>query len=88
MYLYEGIEEKSKKEIIKLIEESESEETMSTIQERLRDEFINERKQGLAQAIRETIIRMLKMNLEDDFIKQATGAKKTEIEKIRKEIER
>lgn len=92
MYLYEGIEEKSKKEIINLIKESESEENMSTIQERLRDEFINERKigvrQGLMQAINQTIIRMLKMNLEDDFIEQATGAKKTEIEKIRKEIER
>ena len=94
MYLYEEIEEKSKNEIIKIIEESECEEKMSTIQERIGAEFRNERRigiregmaQGIAQAIKETIIRMLNMNLEDDLIKQATGAKKEEIEKIRKEV--
>ena len=91
LYLYDEIEEKSKKEIIKIIEESECEENMSTIQERIGAEFRNERRigrregltqglaQGLAQAIKQTIERMIKMNLEDDFIKQATGAKKEEI---------
>ena len=96
LYLYEEIEEKSKKEIIKIIEESESEENMSTIQERIGAEFRNERKigireglaQGIAQTIKETIIRMLKMNLENDIIIQATGAKKEEIEKIKKEVEK
>ena len=58
LYLYEEIEEKSKKEIIKIIEESESEENMSTIQERIGAEFRNERKigirEGLAQVIAQT----------------------------------
>lgn len=97
-YLYNDIEETSKKEIIKIIEESESEETMSTIQERIGAEFRNERKigrsegiaqgiaQGLAQAIKQTIERMIKMNLEDEIIEQATGTEKREIEKIRKEV--
>ena len=48
MYLYEDIEESKLKEILKMIEESESEENMSTIRERLREEYINERKQGIA----------------------------------------
>ena len=90
LYLYEEIEEESKKEIIRIIEESESEEKMSTIQERIGEEFRNERrigiKEGLAQAIKETIVRMLKMDVEVDFIKQATGAKIEEIEKIKKEV--
>ena len=96
LYLYEEIEEKSKKEIIKIFEESESEENMSTIQERIGAEFRRNQRvarseglaEGLAQAIKETIDRMLKMNFEDDIIKQATGAKKEEIEKIRKEVQK
>jgi len=91
-------------EIIKIFEESESEEKMSTIQERIGAEFrrnkrlaISEgreaglaegRAEGLAQAIKQTIARMINMNLEDDFIKQATGAKNEEIEKNRKEVEK
>lgn len=92
LYLYEEIEEESKKEIIRIIEESECEENMSTIQERIGAEFRNERRigrrEGLAEGIAQTIVRMLKMNLEDEFIKQATGAKKEEIEKIRKEVKK
>ena len=92
---YLCVQEESKKEIIRIIEESECEENMSTIQERIGAEFRNERRigikegraQGLAQAIKQTIERMIKMNLEDDIIKQATGAEKEEIEKIRKEVE-
>lgn len=86
LYLYEEIEEKIKKEIIKIIEESESEENMSTIQERIGAEFRNERKIGIREGISQTIVRMLKMNFEEDIIKQATGAKKEEIEKIKKEV--
>ena len=92
LYLYEEIEEEIKKEIIKMFEESECEEEMSTIQERIGAEFRNERiigrKEGIAQGIAQTIVRMLKMNLEDDFIKQATGANKEEIQKIRNEVEK
>ncbi|MBQ2835599.1 MAG: Rpn family recombination-promoting nuclease/putative transposase [Clostridia bacterium] len=98
LYLYEEIEEEIKKEIIKIFEESECEEEMSTIQERIGAEFRRNKRiarsegraeglaEGLAQAIKQTIERMIKMNLEDDFIKQATGANKEEIEKIRKEV--
>lgn len=77
--------------MIKMIEESESEEIMSTISERIGEEFRNERKEGrlegILEGIKQTIQRMIKMNLEDDFIKQATGAKKSEIEKIRKTLQ-
>ena len=102
MYLYEEIEEEIKIEIIKIFEESECEENMSTIQERIGAEFRRNKRiarsegraeglaeglaEGIAKTIKETIVRMLKMNLGDDFIKQATGAKKEEIEKIRKEV--
>lgn len=43
---------------------------------------------GLAQAIKQIIERMINMNLEDEFIGQATGAKKEEIQKIRKEVQK
>ena len=86
LYLYEEIEEESKKEIIKIFEESESEEKMSTIQERIGAEFRNERRIGIREGIAQTIVRMLNMNLGDDFIKQATGAKIEEINKIRKNV--
>ena len=104
LYLYQEIDEESKKEIFKIFKESECEEKMSTIQERIGAEFRNNKRiarkegraeglaeglaKGLAQAIKQTIERMIKMNLEDEFIKQATGAKKEEIEKIRKELEK
>lgn len=86
LYLYEDVPLKKLKEIIKLIEESESEESMSTIRERLREEYINERREGIREKLQEIVTRMIKMNLENDFIKAATGAKENEIEKIRKEI--
>lgn len=69
---------------------------MSTIQERIGAEFRHNKKiarsegmveglaQGLAQAIKQTIERMIKMNLEDEFIKQATGAKKRRYSKDKK----
>ena len=116
MYLYKDIEEDDKKEIIKLIEEKESEsgEIMITarriINEEIRKRSIEAQREGMQkgikegikegikkgkkegkiegvlEAIRQTIERMIKMNLEDDFIKQATGAKKSEIEKVRKAL--
>lgn len=98
IYLYKNIEKEILKEVIKIIEESESEENMSTIAERLRDEYINERKvgiaqgikqgisQGISQGIAQTIEKMIKMNLKDEFIKEATGAGKKEIDRIRKEV--
>lgn len=102
MYLYKEIDENAKKEIIKCIEESESEENMSTIRERISAEFKNERKkgiaegiskgvtqglaQGLAQAMQQTIEKMIKMNFDDEIIKQVTGAKKDEIKEMRKNV--
>lgn len=81
------MQEKNKKEILELIEESECEEDMSTIAERLAKELRSERKIGISQAITETIKRMIKMNLKNEIIKEATGAKEIEIEKIREELE-
>lgn len=43
--------------------------------------------EGIIQGIKQTIQKMINMNLEDDIIKQATGFNKTEIEKIRKEMQ-
>lgn len=85
-----------KKEIIKIFEERECDENMSTIQERIGAEFRRNKRiarsegraEGLAEAIKQTISRMINMNLEDDFIKQATGANKEEIQKIRNEIQK
>ena len=106
IYLYKEINEKSLEEMIKIIEESESEEIMSTISERIGEEFRNERRtaraqglaegraegisqgisQGIAQGIAQTIEKMIKMNFKDETIKEATGAKKSEIQRIRKQM--
>ena len=69
---------------------------MLTAKRIINEEIRNQRKQGIAQGIAQgivegiklTIEKMIKMNLEDDFIRQATGAEKSEIEKIRKSIEK
>ena len=93
MYLYKDMNEEDKKEIIKLIEEneSESEEVMITARRIINEEIRKGKREGkiegILEAISQTIERMIKMNLEDDFIKQATGAKKSEIEKIRKTLQ-
>lgn len=93
-YLYKNEEEKYRKEIIKIIEESESEENMSTIAERigkeLREGRTKAREEGVSigvfKAIKGIVEQMIKMNFEDNIIKQVTGAEKSEIEKIRKEM--
>lgn len=94
IYLYENEDETTMKEIIKIFEESECEEEMSTIAERIARELADEKKAariegitiGISQGILQTIKQMINMNFEDATIKQVTGAKKSEIEKIRKEI--
>ena len=67
---------------------------MSTIAEIIAKELGDEKKAaraegmmlGIKEGILQTIKQMIKMNLEDDLIKQVTGVKKSEIEKIRKEM--
>lgn len=87
LYLYEDVPLENLQEIIKLIEESESEENMSTIRERLRDEYINERKEGRKEGIQETIMliikNMLQLNQDDKTIMKFTNAKKEDIEKVK-----
>lgn len=65
---------------------------MSTIQERITAEIRNGKRmamqEGRAQGIAQTIKRMLKMNLKDEFIKQATGANIEQIAELRKVIEK
>ena len=75
---------------------------MSTVAERIGKELIEGRRkareegisigisqgisQGILKNLRDIVQKMINMNLEDDFINQATGAEKSEIEKIRKEM--
>lgn len=90
IYLYENEDETTLKQIIKILEESECGEDMSTIAERIAKELADDKRaariEGVLDAVRQIVERMIKMNFEDDLIKQATGAEKTEIEKIRKEM--
>ena len=68
-YLYEDI--KNIKEILNLIKESEDDENMSTVTERLKEEYKNERllgisqgiTQGIAQGISQIIKNMLNCNV-------------------------
>ena len=98
IYLYENEDEITLKQIIKILEESESGGDMSTIAERIAKELAADKKaaraegmmlgikEGINQGILQIIKQMIKMNLKDDFIKQVTGTEKLEIEKIRKEM--
>ena len=79
MYLYDNLDEEDKNLIIKLIEESEGENNMLNVRRILDAEVI--------ETINQIIQKMIKMNFEDDVIKQATRAKKSKIEKIRKEMQ-
>ena len=42
--------------------------------------------QGILKAVKDIVQKMIKMNFEDSTINQVTGAEKSEIEKIRKEM--
>lgn len=87
MYLYEDMTDERKNEILKLIEESEGEENMLAAKRIIMEDRKNCIAQGILKGISQTIERMVKMNLADDIIEQATGAKKSEIEKIRKKVQ-
>ena len=96
-YLYSDI--KNIKEILNLIEESEDDETMSTVAERLREEYKNERligisqgisqgiTQGISQGISQIIKNMLNYNVPEKDIIKYTKIKKQQLEKIKKEFE-
>lgn len=86
MYLYEDSPEESKKEIIKIIEESECEENMLNAKRIINESYRKERREGILEGIRQTIERMIKMNFKDEVIKQATGAKESDIEKVRQDM--
>ena len=95
-YLYGNMEKENINKILKLIEESESEENMSTIAERLKREYNNQQKigikigisQGISQTISQIIEKMLKKNVDEEFIQEVTGAKREEIEKVKKQIQK
>ena len=92
-YLYSDI--KNIKEILNLIEESEDDGTMSTVAERLKEEYKNERligisqgiSQGIAQGISQIIKNMLNYNVPEKDIIKYTKVKKQQFEKIKKELE-
>lgn len=86
MFLYQNFNEEEKNKIIKIIEESEGEENMLTAKRIIDAEFRKQRTEGIAEGIKQIVKQMIKMNFEDAIIKQVTGTKKTEIEKIRKEM--
>ena len=64
---------------------------MSTIAERLKREYNNERKVGIklgiSQTISQIIEKMLKMNIKEELIQEVTGTKIEEIEEIKKQMQ-
>ena len=96
-YLYSNV--KNIKEVLNLIEESEVNENMSTVAERLREEYENERligisqgisqgiSEGITQGIAQIIKNMLNYNVPEKDIIKYTKVKKQQFEKIKKEFE-
>ena len=96
-YLYSNIN--NIKQILNLIEESEVDETMSTVADRLREEYINKElngiskgitqgiAQGISQGISQIIKNMLNYNVPEKDIMKYTKVNKQQFEKIKKELE-
>ena len=96
-YLYENM--KNIKEILNLIKESEDDKNMSTVAERLKEEYKNERligisqgisqgiTQGISQGISQIIKNMLNYNVPEEDIIRYTHVDKKEFDKIKKEYE-
>ena len=92
-YLYENM--KNIKEILNLIEESEDDENMSTVAERLKEEYINKElegiskgiAQGISQSISQIIKNMLLCNVSEKDIIRYTHVDKKQFKKIKKEFE-
>ena len=72
-------------EIINIKEEEEAKK-MSTIRERLKAEYVGEYNKGVSQTWIEAIKKLVQKNMTNAFIKDVTGYKEEEIEKIRKKI--
>ena len=99
-YVYGNLEQDSLEEIIRIIEMNEEVENMSTVQERIAEEFYNNRIQarkegriegrleGIKEKIKTMIRNMLENNIEEEKILKCTNAKKEDIEKINKFIEK
>ena len=72
-------------EIINIKEEKEVKK-VSTIRERLKAEYVGEYNKGVSQTWIEAIKKLVQKNMTNAFIKDVTGYKEEEIEKIRKKI--
>lgn len=88
-YLYSNI--KNINEILSFIEESEVNENMSTVAERLREEYINKELEGISkgmtQGISQIIKNMLNYNVPEKDIMKYAKINKQQFEKIKKEFE-
>ena len=99
-YLYGNLENPKINDLIEEIiniKEEEEANKMSTIRERLKAEYVGEYnkgvrvgiKQGISRGINqniiETIKKLVQKNMTNTFIKDITGYKEEEIEKIRRE---
>ena len=92
-YLYSNI--KNINEILSFIDESEVNENMSTVAERLREEYINKEldgiskgmTQGIAQGIAQIIKNMLAYNVPEKDIMKYAKINRQQFEKIKKEFE-
>ena len=83
-YLYSNIN--NIKQILNLIEESEVDETMSTVAERLREEYINKELNGISKGIAQIIKNMLDSGMSEYDILYHTKIDKKQFEKIKKEF--
>ena len=88
-YLYGNLENPKINDLIEEIiniKEEEEVKKMSTIRERLKAEYVGEYNKGVSQTWIEAIKKLVQKNMTNAFIKDVTGYKEEEIEKIRKKI--
>ena len=88
-YLYGNLENPKINDLIEEIiniKEEEEAKKMSTIRERLKAEYVGEYNKGVSQTWIEAIKKLVQKNMTNAFIKDVTGYKEEEIEKIRKKI--
>lgn len=73
-------------ELLEKIERKVGEGNLSTLAERLRKDLLNQRKQAKEEREKEIAENMIHLKLDEKIILQATGIKKEQLEKMKKEL--
>ena len=86
---YDALEQEELEEMLNKMKSKE--ESIMTLGERIRrnerEERMKAKNEGITEAINKTIKKMLLLKLDENIIKEVTGAKDKELEKVKRELQ-